>query len=44
MGINRQNDDTFTLGELRRIRGEDLRPVEPPTPKKKIKKSKAKKQ
>lgn len=40
MGINRQNDDTFTLGELRRIRGEDLAPVDPP----KKKKAKAKKQ
>ena len=26
MGINRQDDDTFTLGELRKIRGMDLKP------------------
>ena len=36
MGINRQDDDTFTLGELRKIRGMDLKPV-PSTKKKKAK-------
>jgi len=41
MGIDKQGHDTFTLGELRRIRGEDLAPVDPP---KKKKKAKAKKQ
>jgi hypothetical protein len=37
MGINKQDDDTFTLGELRKIRGMDLKPVKKP-PKKKAKK------
>jgi len=37
MGISKQGDDTFTLGELRKIRGMDLKPVEKP-PKKKAKK------
>ena len=36
MGISRQGDDTFTLGELRKIRGQDLKPV-PSTKKKKAK-------
>jgi hypothetical protein len=41
MGINRQDDDTFTLGELRKIRGMDLKPK--PVPPAKKKKAKAKK-
>jgi hypothetical protein len=42
MGIIKQGDDTFTLGELRRIRGDDLKPV-PVTSRKKKVKAKAKK-
>ena len=39
MGINKYSDDTFTLGQLRKIRGLDLKPV----PVKKKAKAKAKK-
>ena len=38
MGINKQDPDTFTLGELRKIRGLDLKPVKKP-PEKKAKKT-----
>jgi hypothetical protein len=42
MGIDKQGDGTFTLGALKRIRGDDLKPV-PITPRKKKVKAKAKK-
>ncbi len=41
MGIDKYHDDTFTLGQLRKIRGLDLKPVpvvKSPPKKKKLKK------
>jgi hypothetical protein len=43
MGIEKQGDGTFTLGALKRIRGDDLKPVPVPVKKKAKVKAKAKK-